>query len=261
MPPAKRHKKEQEEAKESDPEEGGAHAGHGAAAATAAAAAAASSGAAQAAKPVLYSYWRSSSAWRVRLALALKHIEYDYVAVNLLTGQHKSTEHDARNPMKQVPVLAIDGQVLTQSVAILEYLEERTPEPALLPKDRATRALVRKLVELVNSGIQPVQNMAVLNTVEKLGGDKAAYAREQIEAGLAAFEKELAHIPWRKPGDPYCIGASLSAADLFLVPQCYNALRYGVDLAKFPEINNINTKLAAHWAFVKAHPNSQPDSE
>ncbi|GBG29130.1 Glutathione S-transferase [Hondaea fermentalgiana] len=211
----------------------------------------------------LYSYWRSSCSWRVRMALAAKGIEYRYKAVSLIKdgGEHRQKEYETMNPMQQVPALVdVDEFVVTQSVAILEYLEERYPDtPRLLPDDVKQRARVRRIVEIINSGTQPIQNMRVLNKIEALGGNKLAWAKEAIEEGFVALEAELQRVPNRKEGD-YCIGETLTLADCALVPQVYNANRFKVDMTRFPLIEKVNKALEDHPAVQKSHPDFQPDA-
>ena len=147
----------------------------------------------------LYGYWRSSSAWRVRIGLGLKGLDYDYVGVHLKNGEQLGSAHGARNPMHQVPVLELtDGTRLTQSVAILEWLEETHPTPPLLPAEPLARARCRALVEVVNSGIQPVQNLSVLLAVQALGGDRMARVTparvrygEQLPAAYGGLPKKI----------------------------------------------------------------------
>ena len=180
----------------------------------------------------LYHYWRSTSSWRVRWALAHKGIACEYVAVNLLDDETDRSEHRARNPMGYVPVLEADGKLLTESVAMLEWIEELWPEPRLLPQDPWLKARVRALVETINAGTQPVQNLSVL---EKLSDDPAArkaWAQHWIRQGLASFEALARDISGK-----HCVGGSLTFADLALVPQCYNAGRQEIDVAReFPRI-------------------------
>jgi maleylacetoacetate isomerase len=177
----------------------------------------------------LYHYWMSSASWRVRWALAIKEIAFESVTVNLGTGEQRSAEHLARNPMGRVPALFIDGHMLTESVAILEYLEETRPTPALYPKDPLARARVRQIVETVNSAIQPFQNTRVF---ERAGADAALqkhYAHFFNEAGMQVLESLLG------PG-PFAFGDSLTAADLYLVPQVAGARRFKVDVSRFPRV-------------------------
>ena len=210
---------------------------------------------------VLLGYWRSSSSWRVRIALNWKGLAYETVPVHLVAdgGRQHRPEHRALNPMRQVPVLLEDGRPLSQSVAILEYLEERHPEPPLLPSDPWERACVRQLTELINSGIQPIQNLAVM---QRLKGEFAlepaqakAWSRGWIEQGFVALEALVETV-----GGRYSVGDAVSFADLCLVPQLYNARRFEVDLRQFPRLTAIEDRLVELPAFVKAHPDQQPDA-
>jgi len=212
------------------------------------------------AKPVLYSYFRSSASWRVRIALAYKGIEYDYKAVNLIKdgGQQLTEEYRELNPMRQVPTLVIDGVILAQSLPIIEYLEETRPDKKLLPQDPAKRAQARQIAEMINSGIQPIQNLAVLKLVGEWTGDeskKATWAKHWITNGLQGVEKMLSRTAGR-----FCVGDEVTIADLCLIPQMYNATRFGVDLSPFPLINRVVDECGKLEAFQKAEASSQPDA-
>jgi len=203
--------------------------------------------------PVLYTYFRSSCSWRLRLVLAYKKIDYKSVPVNLLKKEQKSAEHLAVNPMGQVPALAIEGTTLTQSVSIFEYLEERFPSPALLPKDPLQRAKVREVAELICSGIQPLQALSLPLTVAE--EQRKTWAHDSIVRGFTALESLLS-------GDApsYCVGGALSWADICLVPQAFNASqRFGVDLAQFPRIFSITRHLEKLPLVAESHPFRQAD--
>uniref|UniRef100_A0A8D1E2U3 Maleylacetoacetate isomerase n=1 Tax=Sus scrofa TaxID=9823 RepID=A0A8D1E2U3_PIG len=206
-------------------------------------------------QPILYSYFRSSCSWRVRIALALKNIDYEIVAINLIKdgGQQFSKEFQALNPMKQVPALKIDGITLSQSLAIIEYLEETRPTPRLLPQDPKKRAQVRMISDLLASGIQPLQNLSVLNQVGK--ENQLTWAQQVIAPGFNALEQIL-----QSTAGKYCMGDEVSMADLCLVPQVANAERYKVDLSPYPTISRINKSLLALEAFQVSHPSRQPDT-
>ncbi|XP_025904055.1 maleylacetoacetate isomerase isoform X2 [Nothoprocta perdicaria] len=205
-------------------------------------------------KPILYSYFRSSCSWRVRIALALKGIAYNQVPVNLLKdgGQQHSAEYKTLNPMQQVPTLKIDGITISQSLAIIHYLEETQPNPRLLPQDLKKRAQVRMISDHIVSGIQPLQNLSVL---ERVGEKKMEWAQHCIKSGFQALEQILQHTAGR-----YCVGNEVSMADLCLVPQVFNAERYKVDLAPYPTIMRINKALLELEAFKVSHPARQPDT-
>uniref|UniRef100_A0A0K8RHM9 Putative glutathione s-transferase n=1 Tax=Ixodes ricinus TaxID=34613 RepID=A0A0K8RHM9_IXORI len=206
-------------------------------------------------KPILYSYFRSSCAYRVRIALALKNVEYEQKTVNLIKdgGEQKSAEFTERNPMQQVPVLEVNGEPLSQSLAIIEYLEEKYPEPSLLPKDLVLRSKVRAIAELIASGIQPLQNIGILFKLEQ--SKRNEWAVEFISKGFQALEAVLA-----KTAGKYCVGDSVTMADACLVPQVYNAKRFKVDLAPYPTIVRVNNTLEKLEAFKAAHPCCQPDT-
>jgi maleylacetoacetate isomerase len=180
--------------------------------------------------PTLYGYWRSSASYRVRIALGAKGLAYTYKPVNILAGEHKSPEYVARAPIGHVPTLEIDGQSFVESVAIMEFLEDLKPEPALYPKEPMTRAHVRAMVETINSGTQPLHNLVVLNRFPE--PERKAWTQHFIARGLVAFERLLdAH------GDkngPHCMGGQFTAADVLLVPQMYAARRFEVDLGPLP---------------------------
>lgn len=206
----------------------------------------------------LYGYWRSSSAWRVRIALEHKALPYDNIPVHLVAdgGQQNSLEHVGRNPMRQVPVLELDdGRCLTQSVAIVEYLDERYPTPPLLPPEPFLRACTRQLVEVVNAGIQPLQNLRVLQAIDAAGGDRAAWGRQVIDEGLTALQA-LA----RRHAGRFLVGDELSLADLYLVPQLYNARRFRCDLTGLDLLLSVEQSCQELPAFQRAHPDRQPDA-
>lgn len=212
----------------------------------------------------LYSYFRSSASWRVRLALTHKEIPFTYQGVNLLKGEHRDPTHLTRNGLGAVPVLAVpraDGSVflLAESMAILHWLEETHPAPALLPLKSEARAVVRWMCELVNAGIHPLQNLSPLRELEsRFGADAAAkksWAQHFIHRGFVALEGLL-----REHAGDCCLGNVLSWADLFLVPQVFNARRFDVDLAPFPTITRLNQSLLALPLFHVTHPDRQPDT-
>jgi maleylacetoacetate isomerase len=202
--------------------------------------------------PVLFDYWRSSASYRVRIALTLKGLPYRAVPVNLLTGRHRATDHLARNPQGAVPVLDIDGLRLTQSLAIIEYLDETRPEPPLLSVDPAGRARARALAHVIAMDIHPICNLSVANRVASLGGDAARrdWMREHIDRGLTAFEALLV-----LPGTGrFCHGDAPGLADCCLVPQLYNARRWGLDPSAWPTIARVEAACAEIPAFARAHP-------
>lgn len=190
----------------------------------------------------LYHYWRSSSSWRVRMGFAFKKIPVEYVAVNLLSNEQTSLEHLKRNPSGLVPCLeVIDGgksQYLNQSVAILEWLEETHPAPALMPNNAFDRARVRELVQIISADTQPIQNLKVMQHASQDQAERAAWARHWIENGFTAYESAV-----KKTTGVFSFGDQVTMADLFLVPQFYNAGRFNVDVAAFPTIYRINAAL------------------
>lgn len=215
-------------------------------------------------KLVLYNYWRSSASHRVRIGLELKALAYDYVAVNIVKHEQQHDAYRARNPMAQVPTLEItddDGAVhaVSQSLPILELLDERFATPAggvaLLPADPYRRAATRALAEIVNSGIQPFQNLPTLERVRGLGGDSVAFARGFIESGLAAFE-----LASRALAGPFSAGAEPSLADCCLIPQLAAARRFGAELGKLEHVLAIEARCLAMPAFQRAAPERQPDA-
>ncbi len=209
----------------------------------------------------LYGYWRSSAAYRVRIALNLKGLEATQHPVNLRTGEHRGDAYRRLNPQGRVPALVDDGVTYTQSVAILEYLDERYPEPPLLPETPQQRARVRALVQLVASDMHPVNNLSVLQyLVEVLGaGDeqKIAWYRHWIKEGFTALEAMLADDG--RTGR-FCHGDTPGMADLCLVPQVYNARRFKCDLSAYPTIVGIDAACAELDAFRNAKPEAQPDA-
>jgi maleylacetoacetate isomerase len=182
----------------------------------------------------LYHYFRSSSSWRVRWALAHKKVPYEAVAVNLLEGAQTQAEYRAANPTGYVPCLVVDGRALGESVAIVELIDDLFPEPRLRPADPWQRARMRQLVEIVNAGTQPLQNLWVLRKMSSEKDGQAAWAREVIGRGLAAFETLLAAIRVEGTAGPFCFGEAPTLADLFLVPQLFNARRFATDLGPYP---------------------------
>lgn len=210
----------------------------------------------------LYGYYRSSTSYRVRIALNLKELDYRQQPVNLLQGEHREGPYRQLNPQGLVPALETDeGEQLTQSLAICEYLEERYPEPSLLPANAVDRARVRALVGLLAIEIHPLNNLRVLKYLTgELGIDedtKLGWYRHWIAEGFDALEAMLA-------GDPrtgrYCHGDQPGLADACLVPQVYNAERFGCDLESYPTIRRIHAACNELPAFARAHPAEQPDA-
>jgi maleylacetoacetate isomerase len=213
---------------------------------------------------IFYDYWRSSSGWRVRIALNIKQISVERRPVNLApqgdVGAQHSADFRALNPMSQVPVLVIEGppgppRTLTQSMAILEYLEERFPAPPLLPADPWLRGRARQLGEMVNAGIQPMQNLSFLQRLHESGlAEPKQVARHHIARGLGAIEAAAG-----ETAGTFLVGDAPTIADLYLVPQLYSGRRFNVDLSVFPRLLQIEAACAALPAFTAAHPDAQPD--
>eukprot|EP00066_Takifugu_rubripes_P001480 XP_003962685.1 PREDICTED: maleylacetoacetate isomerase isoform X1 [Takifugu rubripes] len=208
----------------------------------------------QLAKPVLHGYFRSSCSWRVRIAFALKGVEFDQVAVNLIKdgGQQLTEQYKTLNPMQQVPAVEIDGITLSQSLAVIQYIDETRPGPRLLPADPKKRAQVRLISDLIASGIQPLQNLYV---IQKMGAEKMQWAQHFIDRGFQALEPIL-----KETSGTYCVDDEISMADICLVPQVYNAERFKVDLEKYPTIKRLNQTLREIEAFRVSHPSCQPDT-
>jgi maleylacetoacetate isomerase len=209
----------------------------------------------------LYSFFRSSASFRVRIALQLKGVSAETVPINLRKSEQDEAAYRKLNPQSLVPALQDDGHFITQSLAILEYLEETHPQPPLLPKAPAERGRVRSLALAVACEIHPLNNSRVLNYLkDKLGADEAArdaWYRNWIAVGLAALEARLAA---EKETGRYCHGATPTFADCCLVPQVYNARRFKCDLAPYPTVVRIEGACLALPAFQRAAPEQQPDA-
>ena len=205
----------------------------------------------------LWGYWRSSASWRVRIALHHKGIDFEYLPVHLVKdgGQQFSDEHRARNPLEQVPVLEVDGVRLTQSMAILEWLEETHPELPLLPRDPVARARARQLAEIVNSGIQPLQHLSAQKYVKSVGGDPTTWAAHWVQRGLAAMEAIAQETAGR-----FLVGDHPTFADVCLIPQLYGARRVQVPLDAYPTLLRAEAACEELDAFRKAHADAQVDA-
>jgi len=209
---------------------------------------------------VLHGYWRSGTTYRARLALNLKGLSYETRAYDLRKGEQGGDAYRAVNPQMLVPTLEAEGRLLTQSPAILEWLEERYPEPPLLPHDPFDRAMIRAMAALVACDIHPLQNLRVLKVLKKdLDADEAelkAWPQRWNVDGLTALEKLVA-----RHGKGFTFGDKPTLADCYLVPQVYSARRFEVDLTPFPHITAVDARCAELPAFAAARPEAQPDAD
>lgn len=205
----------------------------------------------------LYTYFRSSAAYRVRIALNLKGVAYDSVPINLLKGEQREEGYEAINPQKRVPSLDIGSTTLIQSPAILEYIDEIYPEPPLLPVGAINRAKVRAIASLIACDIHPLNNSGTLAYLKnRLGHDQMVadeWYTHWVRQGFDAIEGLLS------PG-PYAFGSQMTLADIYLVPQVFNARRFKVPLDDYPKIAAVDAACAIHKAFQDAAPDNQPDA-
>lgn len=209
---------------------------------------------------ILHGYFRSSAAYRTRIALNLKGIEYEQRAIDLRTGAQRSEAFLRLNPQGLVPALEVDGVVISQSTAILEWLDETYPEPALMPADAFGRAQVRGMIGLIASDIHPLNNLRVLTALRgTFGADQAqidAWAGGWMVPGFQALTALT-----EKQGAGWLHGDAPTLADCYLIPQLYSARRFNVDLTSFPALRAIEDRALAHPAFSAAHPDRQPDAD
>jgi maleylacetoacetate isomerase len=207
----------------------------------------------------LYSAWRATAPYRVRIGLALKGVPYDYAAVDLVKGEQRGPAYEAVNRQKLTPALDLGGgRVLTQSLSILEWLEEEYPDPPLLPKTSLERQAVRAMAQIVACDIHPLNNTRVGRKLNKIGVDQAAsleWIQGWIRDGFDALEPMVAQY-----GRGFAFGDTPSLADCCLIPQAYSARRYEVDLSPWPAIVAVDERAQAHPAFAVAHPTQQPDA-
>jgi maleylacetoacetate isomerase len=210
----------------------------------------------------LYTYFRSSASFRVRIALNLKGLDYETAFVHLPRGEHRAPAYGELNPQALVPTLEDAGALLTQSLAIIEYLEETRPQPPLLPKDPPGRARVRSLAMLIACEIHPVNNLRVLQHLKRALGQNEeqvnAWYRHWIADGLAKFESDLVR---EQRGGRFCHGDAPGMADCCLVPQIFNAQRYQCDTSAFPATMRVFAECMKMEAFDRAQPAKQPDAE
>ncbi|MCC5856460.1 MAG: maleylacetoacetate isomerase [Idiomarina sp.] len=210
----------------------------------------------------LFGYWRSSASYRVRIGLSLKGIAYDYEPIHLLRsgGEQRTSEYKTLNPAGLVPTLVDDTVVLNQSLAILEYLDSVQAEPRLVPTDPVAAARVRMMALDMAADLQPITNLRILQyltgTLEIEEGQKMDWIHHWVKTAFQAYELRLAQ--W---GGRYSVGDTVSMADICLVPQVYNAQRFGVDLTDFPRLIAVYDNLQALDAFQRARPEAQPDAE
>jgi len=208
----------------------------------------------------LYGYWRSSATYRVRIALALKNLDYDYEPVNLLKGEQQSPAYLAKNPVGLVPALETsEGALIIQSIAIIEYLEETYPDPSVLPGNAIARANARAIAATIASEAQPFGNLRIQKYLRETAGFDDAQIKDWMNrwpgGAMAAAEEVLA----RTAGD-FCVGDTPGLADCILVPQMFAALRFNVDVAHCSKMKEIYERCQSHPAFIKAHPDNQPDA-
>ncbi|WP_424363640.1 maleylacetoacetate isomerase [Methylocystis parvus] len=208
---------------------------------------------------ILYDYWRSSAAYRVRIALALKGLVVERRFVHLRDGAQKTPAYRRKNPQQLVPALELDdGSVLTQSLAIIDYVDAIHPDPRLAPSDALLAARARAVALAIACDIHPLANLRVADFMRdelKLDEDRiAGWRRHWIASGLEAIEATI------EPA-PFCFGSAPTIADICLAPQVFSAERFGVPLEPFPKIRSVSAICAAHPAFVAAHPFKQPDAE
>ena len=208
----------------------------------------------------LYSYFRSTAAYRVRIALAIKEVNYRLIPVNLLKGEHKEDHYVDKNPDGLVPMLETPSIALGQSMAILEYLEETYPTPSLLPTNAEHRAYIRALAYTIASDIHPINNLRVLkyltNTLGLSEDSKIKWYHHWLEQGFTSIEQRLQQN--RNKGD-YCFSDTPSLADICLVPQIYNAKRFDFSMQAYPEIMRIHENCMSLAAFESTRPENQPD--
>lgn len=209
-------------------------------------------------RPILYSYWRSSCSHRVRIALNLKGVDYEYKAVNLLKGEQSDPEFMKINPMKFVPALVDGDAVIGDSYAIALYLEDKYPEPPLLPKDLKMKALNIQIASIVCSGIQPLHNLTLLRYIEqKVGtGESVPWVQQQIDKGFTAVENMI-----KACAGKYATGDEVQLADVFLAPQIFGAVtRFQIDMSNYPTLARVHDEYMRHPAFQAALPDRQPDA-
>jgi maleylpyruvate isomerase len=204
-------------------------------------------------EPKLFDYWRSTASWRVRIAMNYKRLAYQSVPIDLRIGEQAAADYHAVNPQNLVPTLELGDLRLSQSAAILEYLEETHPDPPLLPKDAEGRAIVRRMMNIVVCDIHPINNLRVLTRLRSDFGASeeqvSTWISTWIGQGFAALDAAI-----QTHGDGYAYGGSATFADVCLVPQVYSARRFGVDLSPFPRVTAVADRCASLDAFASTHP-------
>jgi len=212
-------------------------------------------------KLVLHGYFRSGTSYRTRLALNWKGVPFEYVGVNLVEGEQHSDAYKAKNPQGLVPALDVDGVMLTQSVAILEWIEETFPDRPLLPADPILRARVRAFAAAIGCDIHPLQNLRILKKAREISGDDPeagpAWARHWIATGFDALETLAEQADGR---NGFVFGDGPTLAEIYLLPQMFNARRFGVDLAPYPRLVAADEAARALPEFERAAPENQPDA-
>lgn len=210
----------------------------------------------------LYNYFRSSAAFRVRIALNLKGVPYESIPKVFIRNEHRAADYLALNPQGLIPALETDGAVVSQSLAIIEYLNDKYPEPALLPADPLGRAHVRSMAMAVACDIHPLNNLRVLGYLrQNFAQDDAGVERWYQHWIAVGFQGLEAQVQRHTTAQRYCFGDSVSLADVCLVPQVYNARRFHTDLTAFPTLLAISTHLESLSAFAAARPEAQPDAQ
>ena len=205
----------------------------------------------------LYSYFRSSCSYRVRIALHLKNIPFTYKPIHLVKngGEQYSDDFTKLNPLAQVPCLKTENKILTQSLPIVQYLDALYSDPPLFSENLFRKNEILSVCEIINSSIQPLQNLSVLKKISDMGGDKTQWAAKWISQGLEKLEVIL-----KPKAKDFSFGDNLTCADLFLIPQLYNARRFQVSMASFPSLTRVETHCLTLPAFQKAKPENQPDA-